>query len=392
MRKCQKWIPAFLAMALGLLAGCRTSVVWKKNVVFSAFGTRPTIKKLAKLDTERLILPNKHYVSIAVDAVFFRDLPKITYKPVALGIGVEGIGKTPVRMVARCCGKGKLVQFDNVAVVEPTLYKGQEIELQIIFRGLLYNEETEIRDRFAGSGQKWINPFNPAQTDNVLLAPGPHTCTYPLIFRAHGKSHELDPGIPLATGRYVMMVLPPNAAAPRLGDLKLLGNQLVWARSGEYFNDNPYVLLNIVRYKRYPQPKAPIKLAEKVFDNLLSLKKIGEAAKALKALKDTIVGDIRQSDRERELAKAYYNYRSEQLKVAQALKEGNNDLAERSLERQAKALRRIKKDFKGFLQPAEIMDINYRLKHLPKIEPKPEAAPKAADTAKEGAPAPKPEK
>src|SRR5438105_1853011 len=110
---------AALVATCALSAGCFGDINWASHLSFRSYGRG---LHLSHVDPEELtvgqISRNMHYVSIALDSVFFRDLPGLFQRDVVFGFEIRGAGDTAIRTIlefTEAAGAHACLSRDNAA-------------------------------------------------------------------------------------------------------------------------------------------------------------------------------------------------------------------------------------------------------------------------------------
>src|SRR5438874_7839136 len=92
------WCTVVVAMAA---TGCRTGVSWQTFDSFRAYG-ESSMARMARADSQELRIAGlrhgRDYVSLNVDAISFRDLPRSLGSHVVVGLEVRGTGAKAIRV------------------------------------------------------------------------------------------------------------------------------------------------------------------------------------------------------------------------------------------------------------------------------------------------------
>jgi hypothetical protein len=380
-------------MLLGLCAsamGCRSGGVdWSNHISFRATG--PDLH-LSQIDPRELVRGrvsrNLHYVSIALDAVFFRNLPGSSGDPEDFVFGVEIQGALPdgrvvktVSDVRRTAGSNAFLSFDHLMLLEPFLYTGQNITLHLHFRRATPAEAMSIRSRLAGAGSlvRKLNPtaIQALESARQLFAgiigavDGRHRA-WAYSFTLHPSDGVIrdKPDMLFTAARHILLTTPPPSAPEALRrirpqqfvqGLKLRGNRLVWKDTEEEYTLTPYIILNITRYKRYPRPDTELRKLVAELRNHIESKNLVMARRLLPALGAAIARDPVITSTEKNLERAWAELWEARI-GAMAAAEASDKAAELGhIARELRLLLKIKAQFRPILEPFELKDITFEL-------------------------------
>jgi hypothetical protein len=383
---------AWLTLVSLALLGCGASgVQWRNHTSFRASGAD---LGLALVDPREIITGrvsrNLHYVSIALDSVFFRNLPGLVPgRDVVLGLEIEGAlpdGRVlrTVPEIARTTGASSFLSFDNVALLEPFLYTGRNITVTLYFRALRAPDAGEVRGRILGAGDllKKLSP----QTTQAIETAGQlfasvvgSTRASDLAWKYTFTLYPSDgvirdkPDILFTATRHILLATPPPGAPqpfvrvkPRhyVQGLKLRGNRLVWKDTEEEYTLTPYLILNVTRFKRYPKPDTELrKLTSRLavhFEN----GSFDQAKAILPEIGAAIARDPVITSTEKNLERSWKDFWEARIEGALAAKRGEGPLEVDHLLKQMRVLLKIKEQFRSILEPFETKDIAYQLSTL----------------------------
>lgn len=338
--------PVFLfAFLMLLLAGCHNHINWQRHVSFRSYGKG---LRLSQVTPEEMvhgeIKANMHYVSIGVESVFFRNLPESVGRKVALGFEINGLllkGESvkTVLDVGDARGKHTLLSFNDLLVTKPILYRGGNVRLTLHFKGIPPAAGSNTLGRIAGAGDllKSLDPGNTHALktglklfNSIVGSAAMHKkwWKYSLILYPGESMFRDKPEQLFTAARHILLCLPPADAGggaarlqPRylLRMLKLKGRRLVWRDSGEAYHLTPYIILNIRRYKRYPNPGTKLKKMIKLVENLISEKSYGLAQSILLNLGWAINDDPVITENEKNLERLWRDFRKVRIYKAKAL-------------------------------------------------------------------------
>ena len=301
---------AFCLLCLLGASACNTSINWQNHATFRSYGEAMELSHIDPDEpTQGAIRANLDYVSIALDTVFFRNLPGLFGSKVAFGLELGGVlpsGKLLKTVPALNATRGAhaFMSFDNAVVIKPFLYTGRNISINLHFKSVPRDEVANISGRMAGAGDmlKKIHPQAKAAVQtgteifNSVMAAfssKPQTWKYSFTLYPAYSVHRDKPEMLFTAARHILLCLPPPDAPGVLRKLKpnylirmlkMRGNRLVWKKSGEEYTLTPYIVLNITRYRRYPQQGSELAKLLKKADYLIAHKNYQAAHMALASL------------------------------------------------------------------------------------------------------------
>jgi hypothetical protein len=381
-----------LAMALVAFAagGCKIAVDWKNHASYRSMGKD---LKLAHIDpdevVEGVVSSNLHYMTVALDSVFVRNLPGLFGHSVALGLELTGIlpgGKSiqTVLEVKDGVGEHGFLSFDNVAVIEPFLYTGQNLTIALHFRAVPKDEVQHLRGRLAGAGDlvRKIHPARFAALEtgvdlfkSIMGAFMKKELSWKYQFTLYPADsvYRDKPELLLTAARHILLMMPPPNAPSELRQLRpdkvidflrMRGNRLVWAHNEKEYTETPYIVLNITRYKRYPAPDTELRKVARKLDEFIEQSNFDAARAMLSQLGVAINSDPIITAQEKNLERSWKDLREARIGAAQAKKDNNYPDELRQIERQLRLLSHIRTQFTKILYPYETKDIDYRVSQL----------------------------
>lgn len=370
---------------------CRSYVNWNNHTSFRSQGKD---MQLSQVDPSEVlqgkISANLHYASVALDSVFFRDLPGLFGRSVAFGLEITGVlkdGKAikTVLNVSDSVGEHSFLSFNNVVSIQPFLYTGQNITITLHFRVVPKSAASNIKGRLQGAGDKVrsINPMRYAALDTgidlfssiISSALGGKEMAWKYTFTLHPVDSTMrdKPDMLFTAARHILLCMPPTNAPkafkklkPRylLRMLKLRGNRLVWRKSGDEYDSTPYIILNITRYKRYPKGDTKLRQMARLVDNLTENGNYELARSNLRNLGVAINDDPVITENERNLERTWLDFRRARIEAALAEKGGDHQKRLEQLTLQIRHLGMIRRQFDKVLYPYEIKKIEYKASRL----------------------------
>jgi hypothetical protein len=379
-----------LVVILLAAGACRTSIDFRSHVSLRAGHDQ----RLSFIDpaepVEGVVSARLHYVTIALESAFFRNLPAIPRGgEVALGIEVQGLveGDVVARTVvgsARALGAHRSVVFENAFATSPVVYSGRTVDISLHLRAVDAESAPAVKGRIAGAGDV-ARRLDPKVAQAVRLgadlfqsivvgrAARTPAWSYAIRLQPADSTHRDKPETLLTAARHVLLLLPPPGAPiflgrPRahelVGKLRLSGTRLVWHETGHDYVDSPYVVLNVTRYRRYPSPDSPLRRAMARLDRFVEEGLFPQALSASRDVAREIAADRVISVAEKNLERSWLELRLARIRAdtARAANRHGDELDE-SL-RQLERLATIRFDFVEVLEPAERLDIEHRVSRL----------------------------
>jgi hypothetical protein len=379
-----------LVAILSLSASCTLGLDWKSHASFRSMGKSLS---LAHIDpdeaVEGVVSANLHYLTIAIDSVFVRNLPGLFKRSVALGLELTGIlpsGKAiqTVLDVKQGVGEHSFLSFDNVALIEPFLYTGQNLTIAIHFRAIPEVEVQHMRGRLAGAGDlvKKIDPAKFAALETGVdlfksimggFSTQQRSWRYQFTLYPADSIYRDKPEMLLTAARHILLMLPPSNAPSDLralrpdrliGLLKMRGNRLVWAHDEKDYAETPYIVLNITRYKRYPKNDTELrKLAAKT-EEFIEQGNLDGAKAMLPQLGAAISNDTIITAQEKNLERSWKDYDEARIEAKLAKRNGDKQAEIQTIERQIRLLSHMRTQFSRILYPYEVKNFDYRVSQL----------------------------
>lgn len=390
--------------AIIFTAACSTHIDWRNHISFRSYGKGIRLSHVkAKEATQGAIKANLHYMSIGIDAVFFRDLAGMYGKNVVLAFEIEGLlpkGQVikTVLDIARAEGTNGFLSFDNLPVIKPFLYTGKNVNLTLHFMGVTDQHKSNIEGRIQAAGDLTKGGIDPTNyhslyaglnlfTQVVAGSSSSRSWKYSTTLYPSESIYRDKPEMLLTAARHIFLcIAPPNAPPefrllqPRhlIRMLKMRGNRLIWKRNGNEYTHTPYVVLNIRRYKRYPNPEIEVRKIEKMIDNLIANKNYRLALAMLSRLGEAINDDTVITENEKNLARAWRDFREARIKrerlkpIAEQAREQKLEViwkdslkkALRQVNNQVVYLGLIRSQFSKILYAYEASKINFLAKRL----------------------------
>jgi hypothetical protein len=340
---------------------------------------------------DRLKLPttaistNLHYVSISLDSVFFRNLPGIGDADVAFGFeitGVLGDGKTIKTVLdsRKGVGENAFLSFDNLVVIEPFLYKGENMTMNFHFTAVPGPQSNFIRAQLVGplgDSLKKINPIKEAGVAqgvsmfaNVFGGFAQKTWNYGTTFFPSDRVYRDKPDLLFTASRHILMATPPADAPAKykelrpnklMSKLKMRGNRLVWGSNDEEFTDLPYIVLNVTRYKRYPKTDTKLRQTLQTIDAHIENGSLELAQSSLQGVGAVINDDQVITATEKNLERSLVKWREERIKSLRAKKDAQGDIELTHVKKELEHLFFTLGEFHKILEPFEIKDMLFRL-------------------------------
>lgn len=388
-RRSGRW-PALLALFLGAACG-RAGIDWQSHLSLRSLGAD---LHLGQIDPGELVHAkvsrNLHYISLALDTVFFRDLPGMpSGAEVILGVELEGVlpgGKVlqTVSGVTQASGGSGFLLFDNVALLEPFLYLGRNVTITLHFRSAGPDEARSVRGRIAGAGEA-LKRLNTRAAEalglasqlfaGVVGATSRASTSWKYAFTLFPADSVIrdKPEALLTAARHILLAMPPPSAPKGLRDLrpsaflprlKLRANRLVWKEDDREYTETPYIVLNVTRFKRYPRPDTELRQLVHKMETSFERGNHEHAQETLRSVREAIVRDPVITATEKNLERTWTDFWKERIEAALAARRGDKTAELHAVERQASVLLRMKELFGNILEPFEVKDIGYQLTML----------------------------
>ena len=368
------------------MTACKLPCInWQSHVSFRVSKKNLSIAEIdPKEKLEACVSKDLHYVTIALDTVFFRDLPGFFGNSVVFGFEISGVlpNGEPIKTVldvSEVAREHAFMSFDNVAVIEPFLYSGQNITITLHFEVVGSKEKDNIKGRVDGCQMcKKLDPMNFTPIKQALnifntivgiFRPKPIKYKYTFSLYPCDSVYRDKPDRLFTATRHILLSIPPADAPPKykhlkphllMPKLKMRGNRLIYKKTGEEYYDTPYLILNITRFKRYPKETEIAKLEKKI-DNFIERGNLEAAKTNLANLAVAINEDKVITQEEKNLARSLKDWRETKIKILVAKKGGDPDAMKRLIKKEVGILKGVLKDFKNMLYPFEVKKFNYRL-------------------------------
>jgi hypothetical protein len=390
---------ATLAAATLALSACGPSHIdWRNHQSLRSAGKGHKNVTMSHVDpnevVDNAISRDLHYVTIALDSVFFRNLPGImSGATVVFGFEVQGVlpGGKSIKTVfepIKSVGENSHLAMDNLTVIQPFLYTGQNMTITLYFQAVEEGESVNIAGRIQGAAGllKKLNPMadiavNTAKSlfTSILGAFRKKEMQWKYSFTLYPADsvYRDKPELLFLAGRHILVATPPSTAPKALRQkvnfkvlttqIKMRGNRLVWKESDEEYTETPYIILNITRYKRYPAEETELR---KVIKQVESLYETGAYERALEQLRNVgaaIADDKIITQNEKNLERALMDYRKAKIEAGIAKQKGDNAEFIKQNELQVKFLNTLQTEFKDILEPAEFKDFEFQVGRLKRI-------------------------
>lgn len=375
-------------LATWLLSACGASVGWNYYAPFRLMGEESAVSPVDPADVHHFGVTSKlHYVAITINAVFFRNLRNTQGREVALGVNLEGaLDKRSIKTVSepvKAVGPYGFMHFDRPFAVDPFLYRGLPLRLTLNFRDVGPAESSNLRGRLAALGMGIARKLVPGAPEKLAL----HQTQFEAFM---GKAHQsklfqytfsLYPSdmenvrsdLVLTGGRHIFIGIPSQTAPKYIQKLKpsdiayklrLEGNRLHWRHDGREYTESPYVLISVVRYKRYPADDTPLRQTARNVDKLIEQQNWTLARSNLGNIGAALLEEKSITQMERNLEQGWKDVREARITRGEAKTAGNKEAQLAATIKEVKALGHIGSDFQQILEPAEVKDILFQAKRL----------------------------
>jgi hypothetical protein len=397
-------VVAAIAVAAAAISGCGglSAIDWRNHINLRSAGAGNKKVALSQVEAnevvENAISRDLHYVTISLDSVFFRNLPGIfSGATVVLGFEIQGIlpaGKAikTVFEPKKSVGRDSFLAMDNLTVIQPFLYTGQNITMTLHFKAVKDEDTPNINGMISGAANllKKLNPIADTIVDtakNIFtkifsgLSMKELEWKYSFTLYPADSVYRDKPELLFLAGRYILVATPPTSASEALRkkvnmrtlttELKLRGNRLVWTTGNEdEYTETPYIVLNVTRYKRYPAEDTELRKAVKKVDNLYETGALENALENLKNVGAEIINDKVITQNEKNLERSLMDLRKAKIQAAMAKSKNSADEEKKFNQEQIKHLDNILKEFggpQGILEPYEVKDFNFQKNRLERI-------------------------
>jgi hypothetical protein len=372
-----------------MLSACAPTVEWRYYAPFRVAGPERFVTPVDPAEVHFAGVASKlHYISMTIDGVFFRNLKGTFKKQVALGIDLSGaIDKQDIKTVSEpveVTGNQGYIFFERPFSIDPFLYNGKPLRLTLTFRDVTPQEALNLKGRLSALGLSGVAAkIIPGATEKLeqhanqfeaFLGKAHKGKIYSYTFSLYPSDMEgVRQDLVVTGGRHVFIAIPAKQSpkfikkvqpADLAYKLRLAGRRLEWRHDNSEYNDSPYLLLSIIRYKRYPGEDTPLKKAEKNIDQLIEQSNWKLARTNLPNIGTALLSEKSITQLERNLETAWRDVREARIDAGEAATGGNKDAQLTALLKQVKLLGYIGKDFQQILEPAEVKDILFQTKRL----------------------------
>lgn len=332
---------------------------------------------------------NLDYVSVDVERVSFPELPEaVRGNDAALGFEVRGLlpdGKTlkAVAGLMQMRGAGTGLYADHALFIEPTLYPGRVVEIQIFLQAIPRDEASPVRALLLAAGQatRRFSPTADPALDaarNVFSSVFEGATASRPVWRYVFQFFPADtviadkPETLFTAARHIVLVAPSpdsrDAKAVPSPDvlrarLKLEGNRLIDRTTGRDYHASPYVVINVTRFRRAPVMKESVAKAKRDVETALAQKNADLADSFEKTLRDEI-SKSGLSTREKHLEDAWRLFFQLGIEALRAASSNDGARGAAASVKQALALLDLKSNFRDLLELYEIEEIRFRLQGL----------------------------
>jgi hypothetical protein len=371
--------------------GGARGVDWGRHVSARAAGPD---KALSPVDpgehAQRKVSRDIDYVSLRLDALFLRNLPGFSEDDeVVLGVEVDGVLRDggvlkTVSDVRRCSGKDCLLTFDSLMLIKPFVCTGREVSFSFHVRALASAEARHARGRLSGLGEL-LGKLDPhaktalstvgAVFESIVgAATSPRASwKYRLTLFPADTLIEGEPESLFTAARHIQLLLPP-ADAPEelrrlrpqalLPQLKLLGSRLAWKADDREYTDTPYLILDVQRYRRYPNPDTAVKKLRGRLERAFADGNLDHAEELLRALQPAVTQEEAITTAERNLERAWIDDWTARIETARAALRKELPAELKAAVKQTIGLLRVQRRFQEVLEQAELKEIAHRLTRL----------------------------
>jgi hypothetical protein len=375
-----------------LLAGCGATVDWRYYAPFRVIGQERAISPVDPAEVHYAgVATNLHYVSLTVDSVFYRNIPGTAGREVALGIDVVGaVPSRDLKVVsepAAARGPQGLLFFERPLAIDPFLYRGVPLRITFTFRDVGPDESKNLRGRLSSLGllggarklipgaDEKLNLFATQFESFLGKAHKDKLFTYGFsLYPSTMEGVRLD--MVVTGGRHVFIAIPGSDApkfiqkvkpADLIYKLRLAGRRLEWRHDGREYTESPYIILSVIRYKRYPSEDIPLRKAVKDVDRMIEQGNWDMARSNLPNIGAALLDEKSITQMEKNLEQAWKDVRAARIDAGVATKQGDKEGQLEAMLRQVKLLGYIGKDFQQILEPFEVKDIQFQVRRLTRL-------------------------
>jgi hypothetical protein len=304
-----------LGFTLWLLLSSTPSLAanWQTYASYRATGGELSQGLVEKHDLVRgKIRRDLHYVSLALETVFVRDLPGFSgTTDVVLGLEVEGLlpeGKVLQAITDVQSASGESVFFDNALALDPVVYSGRSVTVTLHFRSVSREAAAHFKGRIS-TASDLLKKYSLTASDilsevtqvfaGVMGTSARASWKYSFTLHpAEGVIHDKPENL-LTAARHILVALPPLDAPRELRHLtpsflaralKLTGNRLVWRESERLYSETPYLILNVLRHRRYPRFGTEIQKTKRDLEQTFALGNLARCEEILFRLGAAIAG------------------------------------------------------------------------------------------------------
>ena len=258
-----------------------------------------------------------------------------------------------------------------MTVIQPFLYTGQNITITLYFQAVAEEESNNISGRIQGAAGL-LKKLNPMAETAVSTAKSLFTSIlgafrkkemqwkYSFTLYPADSVYRDKPELLFLAGRHILIAVPPSDAPEALrkkvnlreltSKLKLRGNRLVWKESDEEYSETPYIILNVTRYKRYPNDDTELRKIVKQVESLFETGAYDRALEQLKNVGAAINEDKVITQNEKNLERSLMDFRKAKIEAAMAKAKGDNAEYIKQAEYQMKLIKNVLSEFQEIEQ------------------------------------------
>jgi hypothetical protein len=392
MRK-STWFKPVAGGLLGvMLVSCGATVDWRYYAPFRVIGQERAVSPVDPAEIHYAgVAPKLHYVSITLDSVFFRNLPGTVGREVALGVELSGALPGDVKVVSEpvaAKGPNGFIFIERPFAIDPFLYRGVPLRLTLTFRDIGPAESKNLKGRLAalgllaGAARKIV----PDAVDKIkvfseqfesFMGKAHKDKLFTYTFSLYPSDMEgVRQDLVVTGGRHVFIGIPATDSpkfikkvkpADLVYKLRLAGRRLEWRHDNTEYTESPYIMLSVIRYKRYPAEETALRQAVKKVDRFIEEGNWKLARSGLANIGTALLEDKTITQMEKNLEQAWKDVRAAKIDAGEAAAQGDKEALLQAYMKQLKLFGYIAKDFQQILEPAEVKDLQFQARRVTRL-------------------------
>jgi hypothetical protein len=360
-------------------------VDWRTYASYRSTGGNLSQGLVEKRDAVRgKIRRDLHYVSLALETVFARELPGFSgATDVVLGLEVEGLlpeGKVLQAVAGLQGASGESVFFDNALALDPVVYSGRSVTITLHFRSVSRDAASQFKGQVSTAADL-LKKYSLAASDvlsevtqvfqSVMGSAARASWKYSFTLHpAEGVIHDKPENL-LTAARHILVAVPPVDAPKDLKrltpsflarELKVAGNRLTWKEGERIYSETPYIVLNVLRYRRYPRFGTEIQKTKRDLERTFALGNYQRCEEILFRLGGEIAGAAGVTVPERNLeidTKEMWAFR---VQAARAKAAGDSAKEVELQVKELGALAGLKENYAEILEEADHAELDHAIK------------------------------